>query len=283
MVTRNQKNGLIFYQSKFLNIPHAMFTRSGGGSHAPYESLNCSYAIGDNPSIVEKNRKRMQKTMDIEILKGITQVHGDSILTVESIDQATDLTRNDAMITNVAGIGLLIQQADCQAILLHDPVQGVIAAIHNGWRGAVTNIIAKTIDRMQQNFSVQATNLLAVISPSLGPCCAEFINYKNELPHDFLSFASMKNHFDFWAISKWQLTRAGVDEKRIDTAMKCTVCDNDFFSYRRSVTQGNGQTGRNGSVIALPRRKERLRSQVLAKKYLQDERTGSSKSQTRGT
>ncbi len=254
MITKNQKDGLIFYQSNFLNIPHAMFTRCGGCSPAPYESLNCSYTGGDNPSMVEKNRKRMQKTLDIEILKGTTQVHGDSILTVKYIDQATDRTRNDAMITNVAGIGLLIQQADCQAILLHDPIQGVIAAIHNGWQGSVTNIIAKTIYRMQQNFSVQAANLLAVISPSLGPCCAEFINYKNELPPDFLSFASMKNHFDFRAISRWQLIRAGVDEKKIDTAMKCTVCDNDFFSYRRSVRRGNGQTGRNGSIIALPRK-----------------------------
>ncbi len=195
----------------------------------------------------------MQKMLGAATLKGTTQVHGTSVLLVKDRQQITETEKADAMITDVAGIGLLIQQADCQAILLYDPVRNVIAAVHSGWRGSVHNIIAQTIQYMQQNHAVRPSDITAVISPSLGPCCGEFVNYQAELPLDFHSFQTTKNHFDFQAISCRQLIRSGVDEKKIDTVKKCTVCNTDFFSYRRAVRRGDGQTGRNGSIIALPR------------------------------
>jgi len=254
MVHKRYKDGLLLYRSDILNIPHAMFARHGGCSPPPYDSLNCSYGVGDDFTLVKKNRNRIRKTLGIKEIKAVTQVHGDAILVIDGMHQKTHSPEYDALITDRPGIGLLIQQADCQAILLHDPVQNVIAAIHSGWRGSVSNIIGKTIVRMQQIFSVQARDILAVISPSLGPCCAEFINYKRELPLHFRAFrpGNKKDHFDFWAISKTQLILAGVDKKNIDTVGLCTACKQNFFSYRRAVRQGNGQTGRNCSIIALP-------------------------------
>ena len=252
MITKIRKNGLRFYTSDILTIPHAMFSRHGGNSVAPFSSLNCSYGVGDDPSSVTGNRELMRKTLGVGTIQAVTQVHGDSILVVNNVEQVTKMEKMDAMITDVAGIGLLIQQADCQAVLLHDPVTGVIGAIHSGWRGSVSNIIAKTIQCMEKEFTVQPSNILAVISPSLGPCCGEFINYQTELPQDFLSFQTSKNHFDFQAISRRQLICAGVAKKNIDTVKKCTACNEDFFSYRRAMHRTNGQTGRNGSVIALP-------------------------------
>ncbi len=252
MITQRRKHGLLFYQSDILAIPHAMFSRHGGRSTAPFSSLNCSYTVGDDPSAVEGNRELIRETIGAGTVKEITQVHGDSILVVNNVEQVTKMEKMDAMITDVAGIGLLIQQADCQAVLLHDPVKGVIGAIHSGWRGSVSNIIAKTIQCMEKEFTVQPSNILAVISPSLGPCCGEFINYHAELPPDFFTFQTTRNHFDFQAISRMQLIHAGVKEKKIDTAKKCTACNEDFFSYRRAMHRANGQTGRNGSVIALP-------------------------------
>ena len=252
MITETRNNGLLFYTSDILTIPHAMFSRHGGSSNAPFSSLNCSYGVGDVPSSVTTNRELMRKTLGAETIQAVTQVHGHSILMVKDAEQVTETEKKDAMVTNVAGIGLLIQQADCQAVLLHDPVKGVIGAVHNGWRGSVHNIIADTIKCMQENYGVRPSDILAIISPSLGPCCGEFVNYHAELPPNFLFFQTSKNHFDFQAISRMQLINAGVTEKNIDTVKKCTVCDEDFFSYRRAVRKGNGQTGRNGSIIALP-------------------------------
>jgi len=38
------------------------------------------------------------------------------------------------MITDLAGVALLVKQADCQAVILYDPVRNVISNIHCGWR-----------------------------------------------------------------------------------------------------------------------------------------------------
>ncbi len=251
MITETRSNGLLFYKSDLLTIPHAMFSRHGGKSTGLFSSLNCSYNVGDAPSLVAANRELMRTTVGAQTLQAVTQVHGSSVLMVKSADQVTETEQRDSMVTDVSGVGLLIQQADCQAVLLHDPVKGVIGAVHSGWRGSVANIIGGTIKCMQQNYGVRPSDIAAVISPSLGPCCGEFVNYHTELPPDFLTFKTTKNHFDFQAISRMQLIDAGVRENRIDTVTRCTVCNEDFFSYRRAVRRGEEKTGRNGSIIVL--------------------------------
>jgi len=229
-----------------------MFTRNGGTSMVPYDSLNLSFGVGDEEAAILKNRDRLKQILNIDHLISSKQVHGDGVAVVEQIESDLELAGYDALITNQPGSGLLIQQADCQAILLYDPSKQTIAAIHNGWRGSVTNIIAKTITALQQHFKVKPEELLAAISPSLGPCCGEFINYRKELPPEFLRFQVTENHFDFWAISRWQLEQTGINANNIMTAGICTACNKNFFSYRRVMKNGNGVTGRNGSVIALP-------------------------------
>jgi hypothetical protein len=145
----------------------------------------------------------------------------------------------------------MIQQADCQAVLLFDPVRQVIAAVHCGWRGSVQNILSQVLQVMMENYATAPADVQAVISPSLGPCCAEFINYRHELPPEFEQFMVRKNYFDFRQISRYQLVSAGMSDERIASANMCTCCNDDYFSYRRACRLQNGQTGRNCSVIAL--------------------------------
>ena len=252
MITLQQQFPPIqWYASDLLTVPHAMTCRFGGFSTHPFTSLNLSYGVGDQPARVHANRKRLKQCLKLEVLVSTVQVHGNRVVIVENITKDTEFNHADALITSQRGIGLLIQQADCQAILLHDPELGVIAAVHNGWRGSSANIIGKTVNIMQERYTVHPANLRAVISPSLGPCCAEFKNYRLELPHLFHSYQVQKNYFDFWAISRKQLTDAGLSEDHIETTEICTVCNRNFFSYRREVRQGRKITGRNGSVIGL--------------------------------
>ena len=156
------------------------------------------------------------------------------------------------MVTDRPGMGLLIQQADCQAVLLYDPVHNAIGAVHSGWRGSVANIAAATVQRMRECFLTRPKDLRAMISPSLGPCCAEFVNYRTELPQELHRFRLRDNHFDFWAITRWQLRQAGLAKEYIHCADICTVCTPDFFSYRRSRQENTATTGRCGSIICLP-------------------------------
>ncbi|MGX9728353.1 MAG: peptidoglycan editing factor PgeF [Candidatus Electronema sp. VV] len=236
------------------DLPHGMFTRNGGVSGPPFASLNLSYGVGDSPENVAANRQRLKQQLGIKLLASAVQVHGDRVLAVEDVRQDVEYKGADALVTSQRGVGLLIQQADCQAVLLHDPVREVIGAAHNGWKGSVLNIIAATVRLMRERYGCNPAELRAVISPSLGPCCAEFVNWRTELPASMHRHQIRENYFDFSAISREQLIEAGVQAAHIETAGICTVCNQNFFSYRRAVReQGRaGRTGRCGSVIALP-------------------------------
>ncbi len=228
------------------DLVHGCFHRHGGISPTPHDSFNISYGVGDDPDNVLHNRALVKETLGCRTLISSKQVHGDQIAIVEDMATDQELEGYDALITSQPGIALLIQQADCQAVLLYDPKHKVVANIHCGWKGSVSNIIAKTVQRMGDEFHSDPSQIIAAISPSLGPCCAEFINYKQELPESFHPFEVAENHFDFLAISIMQLKESGVQPKLIETADICTRCDEDWFSYRR-----NRQTGRFCTVIGL--------------------------------
>jgi YfiH family protein len=224
-------------RSSLLSVPHGMFSRQGGISEPPFAGLNLSFSMGDDPAAVQQNRQRLKHFCKIRHLVSAVQVHGDRVSLVEDLTADCEYKETDALITRQLGVGLLIQQADCQGILLHDPCREVIAAVHNGWRGSVENIIQATIRAMQEYFRVNPRDLRAVISPSLGPCCAEFINYKKELPISFQRWRLKRNHFDFWAISRHQLSEAGLHNEHIETTGICTVCDKDFFPIAERLSE----------------------------------------------
>jgi len=237
---------------QFNRYRYAFFDRHGGEGKVPYSSRNISFGVGDDDQIVSKNREIVKRSMGLDRLVSARQVHGDRIhLYTGNQAENDEIDGVDALLTRQRGVGLMIQQADCQAVLLYDPVNQAIAAIHCGWRGSVNGIVAKTVAGMKDFFGTDPKELSAAVSPSLGPCCAEFINYKGELPKEFLRFRVRDNYFDFWQITKWQLTMCGLKESAVTVAGICTSCSPDYFSYRRSCRTANGNTGRNCSVIAL--------------------------------
>lgn len=228
-------------------IAHGCFSRHGGVSEGAFQSLNVSFHVEDETDNVHKNRKRIKETLDLDLLVSAKQVHGDKVYVVsEKPIVDVEVEEYDGLITNISGIGLMVQQADCQAVLLFDPVRMAVGIIHVGWRGSVANIIQKTVDGMSAAFNTNPRDLLAGISPSLGFCCAEFVNYKKELPQSFHAYQVKPNYFDFWAISRDQLISVGVKPDNIEASGVCTFCNTDYFSYRRDKT-----TGRCASVIGL--------------------------------
>lgn len=242
-----------FYQFPALgghdHVAHAIFTRKGGVSRPPYDALNTSLTVGDNPEYVQKNLQMINAIMGGRQLLSVNQVHGSDIeVLFEDNPRALDRPSHaDAMITNIAGLALMIKQADCQAVMLFDPVKRIIANVHCGWRGSVLDILEAVVKRMGAEFGSRPVDLRAAIGPSLGPCCAEFRAYREILPEVFRAFMVSEGYFDFWRISRWQLMKAGLEERRIWIAGLCSRCNTDgFFSYRA----GN-ITGRSASVIML--------------------------------
>jgi len=171
------------------------------------------------------------------------QVHGDKIIMLDKRpDQPFEA---DALITQQKNLPLGIKVADCQGVLIFDPKTTSIAAIHSGWKGSALNIIGKTVKKMEQAFGSDPADLLVGISPSLGPCCAQFSDPEKELPEFTRPFTKGKN-VDFWSLSLQQLKEAGVPEGRIEIMKECTNCNTDrFFSHR------NGDKGRIAVFIGL--------------------------------
>ncbi len=235
----------------FSNIPgifsHAVFNRHGGVSPQPWDSNNVSFGLGDSPGNVYINRDRIKKLLGFRRLVSARQAHGSQVYAVlEAPEQDIEINGFDALITNIPGIGLMIQQADCQAVLLFDPAAKAVGIAHVGWRGSVADIIAETVFAMSQTFATEPVNITAAVSPSLGPCCAEFINYPNELPVAFHDYQVRPTYFDFWAITRDQLCASGIRPENIQVAGVCTCCSQDFFSYRR-----DRNTGRFGSAAGI--------------------------------
>jgi YfiH family protein len=132
--------------------------------------------------------------------------------------------------------------------MLYDPQKKIIANIHSGWRGSVKNIIGKTLDKMGLQFGCQPENIIAGIAPSLGPCCSEFVNYKDEIPQNLWRYKIKgKDYFNFWEISRDQLREKGVKKNNIQNMEICTKCNTEmFYSFRKEKT-----TGRFACVISM--------------------------------
>jgi YfiH family protein len=223
-----------------------------GFTLTPFHSRNLGYGTGDSAESVAANRLPLQSHPAIDFLLSAKQIHKDRIFTAEAaLVNDLEIDGYDALMTDIPGMGLMIQQADCQAVTLFDPIHSAVAAVHCGWKGSVLNIIGKTIQAMTRRYNSHPNDLNAYISASLGPCCAEFINYKKELPKSFLEFRVHENYFDFWKISQKQLLTAGLQEKNIQTAKVCTACSRDHYSYRRACREGDGSTGRAATIIVL--------------------------------
>jgi len=258
-VILKKKNGLSYLQfphlAGFEGIWHGIFTREGGCSAAPYDSLNVSLGVGDLSKNVQRNRRRILNSSGAGELVFTNQLHGVKVLALKRGDrpdaavEKQPTLEGDALVTDIRGRALVIKAADCQAVMLYDPLQQVVANVHAGWRGSIHDIIAKTIEAMKETFGCRPENIHAGIGPSLGPCCGEFINFKKEIPEAFWKYRVGAVHFDFWAVSHDQLCAAGVRPENICRSNVCTRCSLDrFFSYR-----GEGRTGRFAAVITLMR------------------------------
>jgi len=228
---------------------HGVFTRHGGVSDSPYNSLNTGYSLGDRPENVTANLSKIKETIQANHLIFMNQSHGAEIYVLRKGDfkRQDSIPLADAMITDIPGTALMVKQADCQGVIIFDPRNRVVANVHCGWRGNVKNILGRTVTRMREDFGSRGSDLLAAIGPSLGPCCAEFISHEEIFPEEFEPFMVRKNYFDLWAISYWQLLESGLSKENIELAGICTRCRTDlFYSYR-----GEGETGRFATVAML--------------------------------
>ena len=167
-------------------------------------------------------------------LASVRQVHGDMVLAVTGPGLAGEA---DGLITNTPGLLLGIKTADCLPILMVDPVQRCVAAVHAGWRGTAKSVVANAVQQMEKMYGTKPFHLLVAMGPAIGSCCFEV---GPDVAHQFTNFspelgqATEKCNLDLQAINAYQLEQAGVPSRAIERNSFCTVCNaQQFWSYRR--------------------------------------------------
>lgn len=227
---------------RYSELRHFSTTRKGGYSQGILKGFNLGYTVGDNPQNVTKNIELLQNSITNNQSKIVfpKQTHSKNIGIVEN-DQKT-FPNTDALITNIPGICIAIRTADCVPVLLFDPVQKVVAAIHSGWKGTIQRISQKTIELMQHKFGTKPQNIVAGIGPSIGPDVYEVgpevaDQYKEQFPNNNLLASiqdSDKSLLNLWEANKQILMESGLSEENIEIAKMCTYSNTElFYSARR--------------------------------------------------
>lgn len=222
-------------------------TRQGGVSRTPFDSLNLAHHVGDDPSAVAENRRRLRSLAGLPAdPRWLDQVHGTRIL---SFPAEGDDCQADAATTKEVGRVLVVMTADCLPLLLCNRQGSQVAAVHAGWRGLADGVIEQAVAAFNQ----PGNQLLAWLGPAIGPLAFEV---GDEVRERFVSSdpdaetafrAARPGH---WMADIYQLARLRLERLEIGFVGGgdyCTVSDSRrFFSYRR-----DGVTGRMASLIWL--------------------------------
>jgi YfiH family protein len=240
-------------------IAHGFFTRQGGDSEGIYASLNAGPGSRDEGAKVAANRDRVGAALGLAPGRIVTayQIHSAEAAVVEEVWEQSAAPESDALVTRVPGLGLGILTADCAPILLADGDGGVVGAAHAGWRGALTGVIEAVVTAME-GLGAKRNRIRAAIGPCIG---ARSYEVGAEFPAPFLAddpaneiffrAAPRPGHylFDLGGYVAARLAAAGIGQVAPPREDTCAEAER-FFSYRRSVLNGEPDYGRQISVIA---------------------------------
>lgn len=249
--------GAPFLKSRLLSVPHGFSHREGGVSHAPFDSLNLSLKVGDDPSSVQENFQAFSRQTGISLaqFRTVSQVHGTHVAQARAEGSqenglAEPLGEADALWTEGEGVALCIRTADCVPVLLSDAGCKRVAAVHSGWRGTRGKVARATVEALVEKGS-RPEQLAAAIGPCIRACCYQV---SAELGEAFLSELGPEvavNRDGTWFLDlpvavRNTLRECGIPDDKIDFLAPCTSCmEKAYFSHRRD----GGRTGRHISYV----------------------------------
>lgn len=248
------------------DLTHAVFTRKGGVSQAPWDSLNTGGTVGDDPDDVRHNHELMFDALKLDRVRSCTvwQVHGrDTVVVHGPVRGRRWIALADGMVTDRSDTPLVMRYADCTPILYQDRVRGVIGVAHAGWRGTVQGAAASVVRTMQRAYGSRLHDIQVGIGPAIGPdryqvgeevvaaAKAYFGSLDGRLPEGPLVKRDPVDgsaYFNLWSANKLDLMRAGIPAENIEVAGICTASHTDeFYSHRAE----KGRTGRFGVVLSI--------------------------------
>jgi len=236
--------------------------RGGGVSAPPFDTLNLASHVGDDPSSVDENRRRLLRAAGIEGVRHrltmAEQVHGTSIAIVDAANAGSGacaaggpppIAGTDALLTMVPETPLALCFADCVPVVLVAPGPAV-CVLHAGWRGALESLPGTGVTELARVAGCESEQVVAYIGPHIGACHYEVApDLLSQFVNTFGTLArAASGGLDLDAAVTVSLDRAGVTPCNIARLGSCTAETTDrFFSYRAE----GGRTGRHSGIACI--------------------------------
>jgi polyphenol oxidase len=243
---------------------HAFFTRQGGASQGPFESLSFSTAVGDDPQHVDENLRRAGTLLGVDPARVLylSQVHGRETRFFSTLElrSAIITLEGDAIGGSEPASAYGVRSADCVPVLVADDISGAVMAIHAGWRGVAGGAVEAGVGRLRQEVGENA-RLLAAIGPHISKAAFEV---SEDVAAELAAACPVagavsrpagreKPYVDLRFIVTRKLLALGLDPGAIDQVGGCTVLEPErYFSFRRD----GKRSGRHLSAI-VPRSRGR--------------------------
>lgn len=212
------------------------FTRLGGVSRPPYDSLNVSRKVGDDAAAVDENLSRIREAMNDRLSAWVRQVAGDGIARVSGAGFAGEA---DALLTGEEGFSLVVAVADCVPVALVGEHE--VGMVHSGWRGTLAGISGKAVRELND------PAVKAYIGPCIRECCYEVSeDLARTFASEFGDSVVDGRSLSLPAAIRTDLEHSGVEE--IHDLGLCTGCRPDlFYSHRKR----GPHTGRTLAAVAV--------------------------------
>ena len=225
---------------------------SGGSSRSPYAWANLGSHVGDDPAAVVSNRRALAEALGVPAgaMTFMHPDHGRGVATVSEptgVTPGAEITSVDALVTSTPGIGLVALAADCVPVILVEPVTGVVAAVHSGWRGLVLDVVGAAVGQMVAA-GARAQDVRAHLGPAICGSCypvpqARADEVAQVRPEAFATAPDGQPALDLRAGIVARLGELGATSTLFGG---CTAEDPGLYSHRR-----DGLTGRQGGAVSI--------------------------------
>ena len=194
-----------------------------------------------DPLVEERRRKIVDRPWS-----WLRQVHGADVVVVSEPGGGSG-TKADALVSARSDVALAILTADCAPIAIASP-EGVIGAVHAGWRGLMAGVVGRAADEMR---ALGASSITAALGPCVHVECYEFsppdldllVSRFGEEVRGCTSTGAPA--LDLPAAVVCALEEAGVCVDFVEDV--CTACSDEHFSHR-----ARNELERQAVVVWLP-------------------------------
>ena len=224
---------MIFFKNlkKYKNVVHGILEREDG-------SVNPFSNPKTEENILRALKKLNYKDAKVDNLIFAEQVHSPKVYFCPPGIGGYIKLQTDGLVAKTRGQILIIKTADCLPILIYNPKQEKVGAIHAGREGIMKGIVEMAI----KAFDSQPSILIVGIGPHIRKCCyyfkknngnsareAKFRKFRN-----YVQERKGKFYLDLTQIVVDKLLKSGVKKENIEDCGICTFCQAErFYSARK--------------------------------------------------